>query len=66
MSKDSLRLFFVDLKGYICFKPFLEKADIKGSSFSRFLKGSEHNYEVSLPKLMLLKQYITDFCDRVG
>lgn len=66
MSKDSLRLFFVELKGYICFKPFLELADIKGSSFSRFLKGSDHNYEVSLSKLLLLKQFITDFCDRVA
>lgn len=48
MSKDNLRLFFANLKGYICFKPFLEKVDIKGSSFFRFLKGSDHNYEVSL------------------
>lgn len=66
MSKDSLRLFFAELKGYICFKPFLDKADIKGSSFSRFLKGSEHNYEVSLSKLLLLKQFIIDFCERIG
>lgn len=66
MSKDSLRLFFANLKGYICFKPFLEKVDIKGSSFSRFLKGSDHNYEVSLNKLLALKQVILEFCDRVG
>ena len=66
MSKDSLRLFFAKLKGYICFKPFLENVGIKGSSFSRFLKGSEHNYEVSLNKLLALKQVILEFCDRVG
>lgn len=66
MSKDSLRSFFASLKGYICFKPFLDKVEIKGSSFSRFLKGSDHNYEVSLNKLLALKQVILDFCEHVG
>ena len=56
--KNLYRKFFAECKPVIKMKPFLDRNGINQSAFSRFLKGQEFNYEISLDKLQALYQDI--------
>lgn len=64
--KNDLRSFFVSVKGYIYFKPFLAKCGISASAFSKFMKGEVFNYEVAEDKLILLRDSIIEFCEKIA
>lgn len=51
MSKNEFRTFFAQCKPFLKFKYFLHLADIDPANFSRFMKGNEWDYEMSLDSL---------------
>ena len=51
MTKNEFRSFFAQCKPFLKIKYFLNLADISPVNFSRFMKGSEWDYEMSLESL---------------
>jgi len=64
--KNELRSFFASVKGYIVMKPFLKMAGIPESSFSLFMKGEMFDYQISTEKLIKLRDYIVEFCEKIA
>lgn len=53
-EKESMRNVFMDIKPYIKFNVFLKRNGINQSSFSKYLKGEQFDYEISIEKLRIL------------
>lgn len=66
MTKNDYREFFVQCKPFIRFNYFLRKCRISPVNFSRFLKGNEWNYEISLDKLRILYEEICSTFENIA
>lgn len=60
MSKNDFRLFFAQCRPLLKMVKFCEKAGVSCVCFSRFMKGKEFNYCLSLGKLRNLYDVIID------
>lgn len=60
MSKSNYRLFFAQCKHLLRMVKFCEKANVNPVCFSRFMKGEEFNYYLSLEKLQDLYNVVID------
>lgn len=60
MSKNDYRLFFAQCKRLLKMVRFCEKANVNYVCYTRFMKGEEFNYYISLDKLHNLYDVIID------
>lgn len=66
MTKNDYRTFFAQCKPFIRFRFFLDLAKISPVNFSRFMRGDEWDYEVSLDKLNVLYHCILDTFQKIA
>lgn len=66
MSKNEYREFFAKCKPFIKYKYFCKIAGVSPVSLSRFLKGSEWDYEMSLDKCYSLYSAICQALENIA
>ena len=66
MTKNEYRAFFAECKPFLKLKNFCELAGVNPVSLSRFMKGQEWDYEMSLQKLNELYIVIHAFCETIA
>lgn len=60
MSKSSYREYFANVKEYVKMKPFLKICNIPEPTFSMFMKDSAYDCFLSVERLELLKNCISE------
>lgn len=63
MKKSDYRDFFASVKPFIKLSYFLDRNHLSRSTFTLFMKGSEHDYMISLDRLAVL---YADVCDTLA
>lgn len=66
MTKDSYREFFANVKPILKLNYFCKLSGVSQVSLSRFMKGSEWNYEISEDRLHLLYSCIVDHLQKIA
>lgn len=66
MKKDDYRSFFAKCKQMLKMKYFLNVADISPVSFSRFMKGTDFNWCLSVEKLKTLHDTVISELEKIA
>lgn len=66
MTKNEFRTFFAGVKPYIKISAFLDQIGIARTTFSLFMRGEAHNYQISLDRLQVLYDAIVNFCENIA
>lgn len=66
MTKNEYRTFFANVKPFIRFRYFCKKVNVSPINLSRFLKGSEWDYEMSIEKCHILYEEIVNTFEKVA
>lgn len=66
MTKNSYREFFANVKPFLKLNYFCKLSGVSQVSLSRFMKGSEWNYEISEERLHVLYSAIVDCLQKIA
>lgn len=66
MTKNDYREFFANVKPFIRFRYFCDKVKISPINLSRFMKGNEWDYEMSLEKCRILYEEIVNTFENIA
>lgn len=66
MRKEDYRSFFAECKSYLKLNKFCKIAKVSNVNLSRFLKGSQFDWCISLESLDRLYNVITEYAEKIA